>query len=79
VQGGMAVTLRLFIWEMMGSNIGQVTGYSDRTIRGPPEYLKAKAGKGPRLDHDCFIQKYFQFTIHQLSYHLTLNQILKTM
>jgi hypothetical protein len=46
VQGGVAVMLYIFIWEMIGSNVGQVTSYSDRTIRGSPEYLKANAGKG---------------------------------
>jgi hypothetical protein len=47
--------------ENIGSKVGQVTGYSDRDIRGSPEFLKANAGKGPRLDHDRFIQNYFQF------------------
>jgi hypothetical protein len=68
----VAVTLWSCIWEMLGSILGQVTGYPDWDCCSFPHSLQEDTGSVRQLDHDCLLPNHFQFIIHKSSHHLIL-------
>lgn len=66
-RAGVTVTVEICIQEDLCSKLRRYI--LTNVYPGFPQYLLAKTGLIPRLDHDCFLQNPFQFTIHESSYH----------
>jgi hypothetical protein len=74
-QADLDVTLYICILDVLGSNLGRSTGYSERISRYFPQSLQTNAGIVTRLGHDRFLPNPFQFIIHLSPSHPTLNTI----
>jgi hypothetical protein len=59
-QGGLPVTLQIWMQKVLSSNLGQDTGYTDWGI---PHSLKENTMVVPRLDYDRFLPSPYQFMI----------------
>jgi hypothetical protein len=73
---GVPRTLKTYIREVLGSNLGRRAGYSE-IFRGFPLSFRANAGIVPKFGHDRIVPNPFQFIIYQSSYHSTLYSVVK--
>jgi hypothetical protein len=70
-QPDIAVKLWTCIHKVLGSNLGQSTGYRD-IIRGFPQFFEVNSSIVPQLCNDRLFLTALLLTFHQSSYRPTL-------
>jgi hypothetical protein len=66
------ITLHTCVSNVLGSNIGRDTGFSEWGFSWLSQLLQKDTGIVTRIGRDCFLLNPFHFIIYQSSYHSTL-------